>query len=54
MAATVRRMQRDRDPRILVYDREGLSRLMQPEPRGSDRVHEPCNRMVELVNREEA
>jgi hypothetical protein len=52
MAATVRRMQRDRDPRILVYDQAGLSRLLQPESRGYDRVIETCTRMVELVNRD--
>jgi hypothetical protein len=54
VAATVRRMQRDRDPRILVYERDGLSRLIQPESRGYDRLLEACTRMVELVNREEA
>jgi hypothetical protein len=52
MAATVRRMQRDRDPRILAYDQAGLSRLLQPESRGYDRVIETCTRMVELVNRD--
>jgi hypothetical protein len=54
VAATVRRMQRDRDPRILIYDHTGLSRLLQPESRGYDRVLETCTLMVELVNREGA
>ena len=54
MAATVRRMQRDRDPRVLFYDSSGLSRLLQPESRGYDRVLDTCTRMVELVNRDGA
>ena len=39
-------------PRILAYDQAGLSRLLQPESRGYDRVIETCTRMVELVNRD--
>jgi hypothetical protein len=49
VAATVRRMQRDREPRVLVYDAAGHSRLLQPDSRGYDRVLELCERMVELV-----
>jgi hypothetical protein len=49
VAATVRRMQRDREPRVLVYDASGHSRLLQPDSRGYDRVLELCERMVELV-----
>jgi len=30
MAATVRRMQREREPRVLVYDPAGYARLVQP------------------------
>jgi hypothetical protein len=50
MAATVRRLQRDREPRVLVYDAAGESRLLQPESRGYDRVLDICERMVALVN----
>ena len=50
MAATVRRLQRDREPRVLVYDAAGESRLLQPESRGYDRVLEACDDMVALVN----
>ena len=50
MAATVRRLQRDREPRVLVYDAAGESRLLQPESRGYDRVLEACDEMVALVN----
>ena len=50
MAATVRRLQRDREPRVLVYDPVGEPRLLQPESRGYDRVLEVCERMVDLVD----
>jgi hypothetical protein len=50
MAATVRRLQRDREPRVLVYDAAGESRLLQPESRGYDRVLDVCDRMVALVD----
>ena len=49
VAATVRRMQRDREPRVLVYDAAGHSRLLQPHSRGYERVLEVAERMVELV-----
>ena len=39
MAATVRRMQREREPRVLVYDPAGYARLIQPEARGHDADH---------------
>jgi hypothetical protein len=53
VAATVRRIQRDRESRILVYDASGLSTLLQPESRGYDRVLDLSTRMVELVDGEE-
>ena len=31
VAATVRRMQRDREPRVLLYDSTGYARLLQPD-----------------------
>jgi hypothetical protein len=37
VAATVRRMQREREPRVLVYDPTGYARLVQPEARGHSR-----------------
>jgi hypothetical protein len=52
VAATVRRIQRGREPRVLVYDAAGHSRLLQPESRGYDRVLEICTRMVELADME--
>jgi hypothetical protein len=42
-------MQRDREPRVLVYDSSGIARLLQPDSRGYDRVLDAAERMVELV-----
>ena len=50
MGATVRRLQRDREPRALVYDASGDPRLLQPASRGYDRVIDVCERMVTLVD----
>ena len=52
VAATVRRMQREREPRLVLYDEAGGSRLVQPETRGYDRVLETAERMVELIGAE--
>jgi hypothetical protein len=50
MGATVRRLQRDRESRVLVYDASGDPRLLQPASRGYDRVIDVCERMVTLVD----
>jgi len=50
VAATMRRIARDREPRVLVYDAAGRARLLQPEARGQARVLDLSERMVELVN----
>jgi hypothetical protein len=49
MAATVRRMQREREPRVLVYDPAGYARLIQPDARGHDHIMEVAERMLVLV-----
>jgi hypothetical protein len=49
MAATVRRMQREREPRVLVYDPAGYARLIQPEARGHDRIMELAEQMLSQV-----
>ena len=49
MAATVRRMQREREPRVLVYDPAGYARLVQPEARGHDRIMEVAEAMLSQV-----
>jgi hypothetical protein len=54
VAATVRRMQREREPRILVYDETGYARLVQPNGRGHERLQETADRMVALVDQAEA
>jgi hypothetical protein len=50
VAATVRRMQREREPRVLVYDETGYARLVQPEGRGQPRLLDVADRMVRLVD----
>ena len=49
VAATVRRMQREREPRALVYDPSGYARLVQPEARGHAQIMEIAEHMVGLV-----
>jgi hypothetical protein len=49
MAATVRRLQREREPRVLVYDPSGYARLVQPEARGHDRILELADEMLGKV-----
>lgn len=53
VAATMRRIARDREPRVLLYDAAGHARLLQPEARGHARALELSERMVELVNEAE-
>jgi hypothetical protein len=48
-SATMRRMQREREPRLLVYDETGYARLVQPDGRGYESLLETAERMVELV-----
>lgn len=49
MANTVRRMQREREPRVLVYDPAGYARLIQPEARGQERIMDVAEEMLTLV-----
>jgi hypothetical protein len=49
MAATVRRIQREREPRVLVYDPAGYARLVQPEARGHDRIMDVAEQMLTQV-----
>ena len=53
VAAAVRRMQREREPRVLLYDQTGYARLLQPEARGHERILEIAERMVELAEGED-
>jgi hypothetical protein len=54
VAATVRRLQREREPRLLVYDETGYARLVQPDGRGYERLLETSEKMVALVSQAEA
>ena len=49
MAATVRRMQREREPRVLVYDPAGYARLIQLDARGHDKIMDVAGQMLALV-----
>ena len=53
VAAAVRRRQREREPRVLLYDSAGHARLLQPEARGYTRVLEAAERMVAVVEEAE-
>jgi hypothetical protein len=50
VAATMRRIQRDREPRVLVYDSTGYARLLQPDSRGHETALEVSESMVRIVN----
>jgi hypothetical protein len=52
VAATMRRLQREREARVLVYDAEGEPTVLQPHSRGYERVLAACERMVDAVGRE--
>jgi len=54
VAATVRRMQREREPRVLVYDPAGYARLVQPEARGQAQIMEIAEQMVAQVEGRES
>jgi hypothetical protein len=54
VAATMRRMQRDREPAVLVYDETGYARLVQPDGRGYERLLQTADQMIELVDESEA
>ena len=54
VAATVRRMQREREPRVLAYDPTGYARLVQPEARGHERIMEIAEQMVARVEERES
>jgi hypothetical protein len=49
VAAAVRRAQRDRAPRVLLYDDAGISRTLQPDTAGYDLVLDACERLVALT-----
>jgi hypothetical protein len=50
VASAMRRMQREREPRVVLYDETGYARLLGPQARGQERALELAGRMVELVD----
>jgi len=49
VATAVRRRQRDREPRVLLYRRPGDPRVLAPGAKGQDRVLGVAEKMVALV-----
>jgi len=49
VATAVRRRQRDREPRVLLYRRPGDPRVLAPGAKGQDRVLGVAEEMVALV-----
>ena len=50
VAAGVRRRQRDREPRVLLYARPGHPRILAPGAKGQDRILDLAEQMVALVD----
>jgi hypothetical protein len=49
VAAAVRRRQRERGPRVLVYDEAGHSRAIAPSAPGYDELLGTAERMIEAL-----
>lgn len=49
VAAGVRRRQREREPRVLLYARPGQPRILAPGAKGQDRILELAEQMVALA-----
>lgn len=54
VAAAVRRRQRDREPRVLLYRRSGDPRVLAPGAKGHDEILELAERMIAVVDGEAA
>ena len=50
VAAGVRRRQREREPRVLLYARAGAPRILAPGAKGQDRILEIAEQMVDLAD----
>jgi hypothetical protein len=50
VATAMRRRQRDREPRVLLYRRPGDPRVLGPGSKGQDRVLELAEQMLALVD----
>lgn len=50
VATAMRRRQRDKEPRVLLYRRPGDPRVLAPGAKGQDAVLEAAEKMVVLVD----
>ena len=50
VAAGVRRRQREREPRVMLYARAGEPRILAPGAKGQDRILDLAEEMVALVD----
>lgn len=49
ITGTMRRRQRDREPRVLLYDADGLSRRVPPDDDAHGEIVDLATRLVELT-----
>jgi hypothetical protein len=52
--AGVRRRQRDREPKVVLYDSAGHARTLAPDAPGRDEILETAEKMVALLEEERA
>lgn len=50
MAAAVRRRQREREPRVVLYSAPGEPHLLAPGSKGHDRILDLADEMVAVVS----
>ena len=50
ISGTMRRRQRDREPRVLLYDANGISRRLPPDDDSHAGIVEVAGRLVALAN----
>jgi hypothetical protein len=50
ITGTMRRRQRDREPRVLLYDGDGLSRRLPPDDGAHTEIVDLATRLVELAD----
>lgn len=53
VAAAVRRRQREREPRVVLLDASGASRVVAPSAPGYDDLLDTAERMLEVVKGDE-
>ena len=53
VAAGVRRRQREREPRVVLFARPGEPRILAPGAKGQDRILDVAERMIALADEAE-